>query len=327
MHAAAVAVLCWATAAASFLGGSGGVLLAVLLALLVATLGLPHGAADHRAARRILEPRLGWAWAPWFVLVYGGVAVAMIASWFAFPLVTIVAFFLASAWHFGIEEPRPAIAEPWARACLRLARGGLVLWLPLACHGREVAEALSVITPSDASVAVTSAVALLRVIAYGMLPLAATGLGLQIARAARRRGRTRRVLAIDCLLLASLATLFVIANPLVGFLVYFCAWHSARGLRRLRRVFGEGWMSLARGLAPTTLLAILLIGVGAWFIWWSPGIESVLLRSTFLGLSAVAAPHMLLHGLGGWIERHNRPRQQRPAPAADYGAAAAGSVA
>jgi Brp/Blh family beta-carotene 15,15'-monooxygenase len=91
--------------------------------------------------------------------------------------------------------------------------------------------------------------------------------------------------------------LFAVATPLVSFPVYFCGWHSARGLRRLRRELGESWPQLAASLAPLTGTAIALIALLAWFVLGGSGWNETLLRATFVGLSAVAVPHLVLHAV------------------------------
>ncbi len=44
-----------------------------------------------------------------------------------------------------------------------------------------------------------------------------------------RRSQVRATLSLSFLLL------FAVADPLIGFVIYFCGWHSMRGLFRLYR--------------------------------------------------------------------------------------------
>jgi len=286
--------------------------IAGLLTLLVAVVGLPHGAADHRFAQPRLEPILGMAWLPVFLGGYGAVAVAVVCGWFVTPGITTVVFFLASAWHFGAEERQFAIGPQWLRQVFRFARGGLVMWVPLVFHGSEVGEILALMMPHGSEPALSRAIALLTVCAWIMLAIAASAWMVQGLAAMRRSGRTRLVLLADNALVASLAVLFAVASPLVGFLVYFCAWHAARGLRRLRIEFGESWFELARTLAPLTAGAIVLIGLMTWLALARTGWHDTLIRATFVGLSAVAIPHVLLHGAAPPLAGPSRRRSMKP---------------
>jgi len=317
MHAASVILLCWVIigAACFFSHATAGIaagLSVCVLTVLVAVVGLPHGAADHRFARPRLEPLLGIAWLPVFLASYLAVAAVVVCGWFVAPAATILAFFLASAWHFGQEEPRLAIGPRWLRPVFRFARGGLVIWTPLVFHAGEVAAILGLATPGGSGPAIDQATRLLTVCAWSMLAIAAVPWALQILTACRRTGTTRQVLLVDNALVASLVVLFAVASPLVSFPVYFCAWHSARGLKRLRIELGESWVELARSLAPLTAAAIALVGLAAWLVLGGSGWNGTLIRATFVGLSAVAMPHLLLHGAAPLFEASGRRRTTQP---------------
>ena len=174
MHAASVIMLCWAMigAACFFSSGSAGVT-AGILAVLVAVVGLPHGAADHRYARPRLEPVMGAAWLPVFLVGYMAIAAGVVWGWFVAPAATIVIFLLASAWHFGQEEPRLPVGPRWLRPVFQFARGGLVIWVPLVFHAGEVAAILSVATPGGSGPAGARATGLLTACSWIMLAIAA----------------------------------------------------------------------------------------------------------------------------------------------------------
>jgi Brp/Blh family beta-carotene 15,15'-monooxygenase len=328
MHAASVILLCWAMiGAACFFSQAMAGVTAGVLAVLVAMVGLPHGAADHRFARQRLEPLLGIAWLPLFLSGYLAVAVVVVCGWFVAPAVTILAFFLASAWHFGQEEPRLAVGPRDLRPVFRFARGGLVIWTPLVFHAGEVATILGLTAPGSlaspgslavsgwpavpgsSGTAIEQVTSLLTGCAWIMLAIAAAAWGLQSLTAVRRCGRIRRVLLTDNALVASLVLLFAVASPLVSFPVYFCAWHSARGLKRLRVELGETWSQLAKSLAPLTAAAIALVGLASWLVLGGAGWNATLIRATFVGLSAVAMPHLFLHGVAPLFEASARRRK------------------
>ena len=311
MHAASVIVLCWAMiGAACFFSQAMVGVTAGVLAVLVAVIGLPHGAADHRFARPRLEPVLGMAWLPVFLVGYVAIAVLVVCGWFVAPAATVVVFFLASAWHFGQEEPRFPVGPRGLRAVFRFARGGLVIWTPLVFHAEDVAAVLGLVAPGGSGPAIQHATSLLTACSWIMLSLAAAAWTLQGLAATARTGQRRRVLLADTALVASLVVLFAVASPLVSFPVYFCGWHSARGLERLRRELGESWPELVRSLAPLTVGAIALVGLAAWLVLGGAGWNGTLIRATFVGLSAVAVPHLLLHGVAPLCEPSDRRRTQ-----------------
>ncbi|NBW85681.1 MAG: hypothetical protein EBR23_02325 [Planctomycetia bacterium] len=322
MHAASITLLAWAMiGAACCFPSAAAIPVGGVLAVLVAVVGLPHGAADHRFARRRLEPLLGPAWGSVFLLAYLAIASGVVLGWFFEPAATILVFFMASAWHFGQEEPDLAFGPRGAkplRPVFRVARGGLVIWVPVAFQTNEVVRILSLTAPRGAAPQIQWAVDALVVCSWAMLAIEVVAVVWQSLSAVASRGRRRRILLLDVLMLLSLMTVLAM-NPIVGFLVYFCGWHSARGLRRLRRELGESWWQLAMSLAPLTALSIALIALSTCLVLQAPTWNDTLIRSTFVGLSGVAVPHLVLHGVGSVIDRVNR---HHAAPTVGLGSAA-----
>jgi Brp/Blh family beta-carotene 15,15'-monooxygenase len=323
MHAASITLLAWAMiGAACLFPAAAAVPVGGVLAVLVAVVGLPPGGADHRFARPRLEPLLGTSW--WVVFLAGYLTIAgmVVLGWFLAPTATILVFFLASAWHFGQEEPELAVGPrrmKWLRPALRLARGGLVIWVPVVFQTDEVVRILSLTAPRGSGPEIQRAVDGLVACSWAMLAIAAAAWSCQALTAIASEGRRRRILLLDALLVVSFGLLFAWTNPVVGFLVYFCGWHSARGLRRLRRELGENWPQLVASLTPMTAIAIGLLALATGLVLRAPTWNDTLIRATFVGLSAVALPHLVLHGAGPVIGRMGRDRAAR---AVEYGGAA-----
>jgi Brp/Blh family beta-carotene 15,15'-monooxygenase len=313
MHAASIIMLCWAMIGAACLCSAAAAAAAVIsLGVLVALVGVPHGAADHRFARCRLEPVFGRAWLAVFAVGYPAIATLVVLGWVHAPSVTIVLFFLASACHFGQEEPRLAIGPRLLRPVFRFARGGLVMWAPLVFQGDEVARHLAVVAPRGLGAESQGILDAATVWSWVMLVTAAVAWGMQ-GLVAMTAGRwRRRVLLVDNAMVGSLVMLFAVASPMIGFLVYFCGWHSARGLRRLRRELAENWSQLALSLAPLTAgaigLAVVLVCCAFPAVRWN----DTVIRATFLGLSAVAVPHLLLHGVAPLLATASPRQRHRP---------------
>ena len=323
MHAASITLLVWAMIGAACCFPSVAAFpVGAVLAFLVALIGLPHGAGDHRLARSRFEPFLGPPWWAAFLGGYLAIAAAVVLGWFVEPAATIILFFFASAWHFGQEEPKllpcPRDAK-FLRLVFRVARGGLVIWVPVVFQTDEVVRILSLTAPRGCMSEIRWAVDALVVCSWVMLAIEAVAGGWQVLSIFASGGRRRRILVLDVLMLVSLVTMFAWMNPAVGFLVYFCGWHSARGLRRLRRELRESWREMAMTLAPMTLLSIALIGLATSLVLQASTLDDTLIRATFIGLSSVAVPHILLHAVGPVMDWAHR---QQAARTADLGGSA-----
>jgi Brp/Blh family beta-carotene 15,15'-monooxygenase len=255
-------------------------LLAGTLAVLVSVVGMPHGGLDHLFARGWLRPRLGRVWPLPFLVVYLAVAGLVVAGWvFAAPL-TVVLFFLISAVHFG--------DDPHAGQPANLVEGGMVIWVPLLFRPAEVSELLAWVIPGGDPTAVLRAVdgatpVLWALAAFGVVSLPILG----------RRAAVRKL---------AFAVMFAMFPTLLSFAVYFCGWHSTRELAALARQadpnhLGRGLRRVILAAAPMAGLAV--AGTAAAALWFASGREltPVVVQAVFLGLSAVAVPHILLQAV------------------------------
>jgi Brp/Blh family beta-carotene 15,15'-monooxygenase len=243
-----------------------------LLAPLVALLGVPHGALDVHMASR-LWPLAGrrrrWA----FGLGYLGVAAAVLGLWLTAPGPALAAFLVYSALHFG-GDWRGEL--PWIA---RLAAGVAVVAMPAWRFETEVAALFSVLAPSDAAVWTAS-------VLHASAPWAAlVALGGTLAR--RRAG--------SCLELTTLAALAMAAPPLLYFVTYFCGLHSPRHYVETLDRLELDWRRGAMAAVPLTALTLAFATVALGAVMESGvALEAATLATVFIGLAALAVPHMLL---------------------------------
>ena len=123
-------------------------------------------------------------------------------------------------------------------------------------------------------------------------PVLLVGLAVAAVIAARRAPH-------EAFELLGAAALALLAPPLMFFIVYFCALHSARHLREgFREEHGHGrrltlLVVAAYTLAPLALAAAFLVGTAG-----TAALDEQLLRVVFIGLAALTVPHMALVTLG-----------------------------
>ena len=114
-------------------------------------------------------------------------------------------------------------------------------------------------------------------------------------------GYNRRVLSglneirLSLLRIVAFSILFATVDPLISFGVYFCGWHSVLGLAHLRDQFQFSNIELALNLLPISFMAIALFAVGFAVSSTVNLVGPAIVQTLFIGLSAVAVPHLLLH--------------------------------
>jgi len=289
LHAAAALTFALAVSSGASLGVSLPVFgQLVVFAVLTAVVGIPHGGLDHRFGRAVCGPWAGKWWPGVFFLSYLSVGLSVLAGWTLMPLTTIAAFFLLAAIHFGEEESLPMSA----------VEGGMVIWIPFLARPREATSLLSLVCPGEMSGSLQNALSDVRPLLW-VLALVLTGRVSYLAWVGLR-DRERGALLKACRL-AAFTVLFATAPVLIGFVAYFCGWHSTRELGGLaNRVDpgrpSQGLMRVIRMSAPLSILLIVATVLAAcWRFANGHSLEAVVLQAGFLTLSAVAVPHILLH--------------------------------
>jgi beta-carotene 15,15'-dioxygenase len=248
-----------------------------LASLLIALLGVPHGALDVVFARRLFGTSNFKAWAL-FSILYVGVAASVVGVWWVLPNLFLTAFLVFSALHFGGD-----LAS--ARMPSRILYGGAVIVLPGLWHSVELQQLLGFVAGPE-SVALVAPV--LSQMAGAWLAVTALGCSLQ--------ARASKLAALEW---AALATLAVAAPPLMAFTIYFCVMHSPRHVLKTLEDMPRGEARRAVALALWPSAAVLFVMTG--MLWWSGGMplqtwpaEANVIQVIFVGLAALTLPHMLL---------------------------------
>ncbi len=282
---------CIALATLGYRFDSNAVLWTILLA--VCLIGVPHGGLDHKTGRKQFASRWGKYWSIPFFGGYLAISVATVLGWLLNPLITAVAFFLVSAMHFGREDQLVHQPTSPGRVLLDTASGGLVIWIPAVARPAEFQQILEVMIPTGFATSLDAIVYLTKGMALVLIPIALIEIAYQVGSQSARKlgGRTRAIRQII------LIALFATTPILVSFAVYFCGWHSIRGLRQLMHENQMKLGELGAATIPMSIGAIAMVGLGMWY--WNSGrvLSDELTRSLFIGLSALAVPHLALHAL------------------------------
>lgn len=268
-----------------------GTVLAILMALLypeavlrwqfpafllaVGTVGMAHGALDHRIQAALAPDRYR------VLRFYARYLLAMLAMallWWRWPQWGLLVFLLTSAYHFGQEEwPRAEGVPPWWTRVQRFCWGAVLLAVPLAMHVDALQDAL----PGGWT---RWPLPLLRSAAMCTV-LGGSWILLSLATV---RGSSQDVRPL--LRLAAFSLLLAFLPPLWGFSIYFGFWHAWPALRRvahaLRLNGGRDW---AVALLPNYLPALATTAGWVWAstLWW----PSLTVTGLLVLLSALTVPH------------------------------------
>ncbi|MGI3209800.1 Brp/Blh family beta-carotene 15,15'-dioxygenase [Roseovarius tibetensis] len=245
----------------------------LLLAPLVAILGLPHGALDLPIAEA-LWPLHGWRGKLRFMAVYLGLASVVIVLWTLVPGIALAAFLAYSVLHFS---------DDWSYAAspLRWTGGVATIGAPALVHPEEVAMLFAYLAPPAAAGVIAHAAAMAG--ALGLFLFAATCL---FRPEARGRAATEQ---------AILWGLAALLPPLMFFTIYFCGLHSIRHFSTTILFVPRA----KRALAIAALLSGIVTLAAAGYLHdrtveAPDGLARHLVQTVFIGLAALTVPHMIL---------------------------------
>lgn len=245
----------------------------IILGIVIALLGLPHGALDPWIAER-----LGFNNTPQqrflFNAGYLALAALVVLFWWWFPALSLIIFLSISAWHFSADW-MPSLSMP-----TRLIAGALLLLMPIGFHTEAVETIFQQLSGTEGG-------KLADTLALPAWLLGSTMVLMTAATVWKRQWQT----SLEFFTLAALA---YFTPPLLYFTLYFCLLHSPR---HLYGVFSTAPTAvhprLIRMMAFYTLATLLLLGV-LWWLWPSLPVNTLILKFIFIGLAAVTVPHMVL---------------------------------
>jgi beta-carotene 15,15'-dioxygenase len=254
----------------------------VTVAVLIAILGVPHGALDTVFARQRFALRATLAWVA-FAVVYGVMMLSVVLLWWAAPGVFLLGFVVISAWHFSGD---PVTGTP---TIIRIVQGGAVLILPALRHRSELAILFGMLVTPAAAEGMSSVLSLVA------MPWAAAVVLCFVAVFRRSLQTSLELLAVG--------TLATFATPLLGFTIFFCGMHSARHVLRTVSYAESGTRrSLAAAIAAP-MLGVACLAVLAWLLRGDLPLATRVVQLVFVGLASVTVPHMALVEpvrLAGW---------------------------
>ncbi len=249
----------------------------LVLAIAVAALGLPHGAIDAYIARRSGLWRSPGGLAA-FACAYLFIAFGVIAIWSVLPVLSLVAFLIISAWHFGADAGALNRLERWLF-------GSLLLSLPACFDPLAVAALFATLSGASARVIPS----FLQILA----PVSALGVIAMITVFPRLRPRPQRWQ--DLAVVSALIAFAWLLPPLVYFVLYFCALHSPLHLARVLKLVprADRFKAVLHtvGFTVITIFCAGLIFIG---LSGEASPQQAVLRVLFIGLAALTVPHMLL---------------------------------
>jgi Brp/Blh family beta-carotene 15,15'-monooxygenase len=240
--------------------------------LLILILGMPHGAFDIRALLAVGATRREHVGA---LVRYCAAGAMMALLWSASAVLALAVFLVIAVAHFG---------EDWSDAASPFLRQGAALGLlsaPALLHGPMIRSLFETVSGQGASALLGDVLTLIAPVAVAST-LTATAL--------LWSGQKRDLAMGGLIALIGLITL----PPIAGFALFFCLQHSPRHYRKA--LGSDGGAVLRQWAVPVTITTMLALAMTAMLYWLValPSLSAGLVRASFIALSILTVPHMLL---------------------------------
>ncbi len=255
----------------------------------IAVVGIPHGAVDHLVVETFgghhdRRSRRG------FVIDYV-VAMAMVGLvWLAVPPLALVIFIALSVHHFGQSDlAYLRLPEP-SQLAIQWSRGLFLVGLPLVAHVPSVAPVVERLGGGDPA----SWPGLVDL--WWLWSAVLVSQHAIVGGAIAARMHDRSVIGREAVSVGALTLLFLTADPLLGFAVYFGLWHSIAHLLVLADLLGtepRRVRSLARLAVPLTAVSLTVlaaVAIGATLA----GHPHQLVPGVLIFVSMLTLPHMVV---------------------------------
>lgn len=268
----------------------------VLLASIL-LIGLPHGACDYQLLKKNDSETRSLKNFSKVLTLYTFLAAVIALLWFVLPEISLIAFLILTAWHFGSGD------EAWSsRGPVALlpawARGLMIVAAPLAFHRDDSATVLNALVRSSDSPFVD---AVLDVAIYVFAASASVFVINELSRSLR----SKSVASTRIIEPVLIGTFFYLVSPLLAVAVYFVAVHSWRHVFRLELYDHPGSEVGEKGIVGSfvafygkalPITALSLIGLVLIFIAFRSDLSylSQWTSSYLILLSALTVPHAIL---------------------------------
>ena len=261
--------------------------------LLIATVGVSHGAYDGRKGEKLFYNKFK-NWRFIFYFVYISLTIFVLIIWYLKPLIALITFLIVSALHFGKEDLEIYLDKKYKHHLLiYFLKGSLIILLPLFFNYEKTNLIFNTILFSKNYVMLSNNnVKFILIISLSIQLL--FYLFIYLKKKLNRNDFIAIIFEIYLIIIT-----FYLFNPIVGFTLYFCFLHS---FKNILHISSELNPKLLKGLKIffkqslfLTLLTFFILFFGLIFLINFNFFENSAEKVIFIGLASLTLPHIILH--------------------------------
>jgi Brp/Blh family beta-carotene 15,15'-monooxygenase len=273
----------------------------ILCFLLIATIGVSHGAYDGKKGEILFNDKFKNSKFI-FYFTYTALVFLVFIFWYLNPLISLIIFLLISSLHFGKEDLEIYLDKKYRHLpLLFFLKGSLIILLPLFFNFEKTNLIFNTILFSNNYLLLSNNYVKF-ILAINLLMQVLFYLYIYFIKKLNRSDFFSIIFEIFLIII-----IFYLFTPIVAFTLYFCFMHSVKNILlisdELNSNLFRGFQIFVKRSLFLTLITFFILLISLFFLIKFDLLENSIEKIIFIALASLTLPHIILHYIAENIKK------------------------
>jgi beta-carotene 15,15'-dioxygenase len=273
----------------------------VLCFLLIATIGVSHGAYDGKKGEILFKDKFKNSKFI-FYFIYIALVILVFIFWYLNPLISLIIFLVVSSLHFGKEDLEIYLDKKYRHhPLLFFLKGSLIVLLPLFFNFEKTNLIFNTILFSNDYLMLSNNYVKF-ILAINLLMQVLFYLYIYFKKKLNRSDFFSINFEIFLIII-----IFYLFTPIVAFTLYFCFMHSIKNILlisdELNSNLFRGFKIFVKQSLFLTLITFFILLIILFFLIKFDLLENSIEKIIFIALASLTLPHIILHYIAENIKK------------------------
>lgn len=273
----------------------------ILCFLLIATIGVSHGAYDGKKGEILFNDKFKNSKFI-FYFIYTTLVFLVFIFWYLNPLISLIIFLLISSFHFGKEDLEIYLDKKYRHLpLLFFLKGSLIILLPLFFNFEKTNLIFNTILFSNNYLLLSNNYVKF-ILAINLLMQVLFYLYIYFIKKLNRSDFFSIIFEIFLIII-----IFYLFTPIVAFTLYFCFMHSVKNILlisdELNSNLFRGFQIFVKRSLFLTLITFFILLISLFFLIKFDLLENSIEKIIFIALASLTLPHIILHYIAENIKK------------------------
>ena len=273
----------------------------ILCFLLIATIGVSHGAYDGKKGEILFNDKFKYSKFI-FYFIYTALVFLVFIFWYLNPLISLIIFLLISSLHFGKEDLEIYLDKKYIHLpLLFFLKGSLIILLPLFFNFEKTNLIFNTILFSNNYLLLSNNYVKF-ILAINLLMQVLFYLYIYFIKKLNRSDFFSIIFEIFLIII-----IFYLFTPIVAFTLYFCFMHSVKNILlisdELNSNLFRGFQIFVKRSLFLTLITFFILLISLFFLIKFDFLENSIEKIIFIALASLTLPHIILHYIAENIKK------------------------